>query len=379
MTRPVSLACALLLASALMGGCRGERGGDPAADPRIVGERISFPAGAPQLGMLGVEPASRSKPAPAILSGRLVWNDDATARVFTPFAGRVRRVLVDVGQEVREGTPLAEVASPDFGEAQADERTAESDDRLARSNLDRIRDLYDHGAAARKELEAAEAELARSSAQRARTRARIASCGARADSVDGLFVLRSPIAGAVVERNLTTGPEIRPDQMLANAPQLFSPLFILSDPRRLWIEIDATESDVANLRAGAEVRLTTAALPGRSFGARIDHVSESIDPVTHAVRARGSLDNALRLLKAEMFVNLEFQQAASAEASLPARAVFLKGDRHYVFVEERPGTFARREIRVDAREDGDVRVANGVRIGERVVTDGCLLLEHLLD
>lgn len=360
-------------------GCRSAAVPDPVPDPRIVGESISFPLRAPQLKALAVEPAAAPSTEAAHMFGRLVWDEDATVRVFTPFAGRVRRVLVDVGQRVSRGAPLAEVESPDFAEAQAEARTAASDLVLAEQNLTRLRELYDHGAAARKDLEVAEAERARAESQRARAAARIGSYGARADSITGLFVLPSPIAGTIVERTISPGQEIRPDQMLANAPQLFSPLFVLSDPARLWIQLDASEADLAWLSPNTALRFTSSALPGRSFQARIDVVSESIDPGTHTVRARGMVENHDHALKAEMLVSAEVPARRGSGASVPEAAVILKGDRHYVFVEEKPGTFVRREVEIGAERDHEIEVPSGVRVGDRVVTEGCVLLEQLLD
>src|SRR5262249_19082547 len=153
------------------GGCRQAAGGDAMPDASVVGDRISFPAGAPPLELLGVETAQPSAGGRSTLFRRPVWDDDATARVFTPVARRGRRVLVHAGDDVRAGSPLAEVESPDFGQAQAEARTAESDLQLAAGSLARVRDLYEHGAAAHKEIEAAEADRARAAAQEARTRA----------------------------------------------------------------------------------------------------------------------------------------------------------------------------------------------------------------
>jgi len=373
------LVVTLMVLSAFASGCTTKPKWPVPPGANIVGSEVSFSPGAPQLGALGVERAGGATATAEQLFGRLVWNDDATVRVFTPFAGRVRRVLVDVGQVVERGTPLAEVDSPDFGQAQADARTAESDLQLAESNLARLTELLDHGAAARKDLEAAEAERAKARAQRARALATLAACGGSADSVTGLFVLRSPIAGTVVERNLTPGQEIRPDQMLANAPSLCSPLLVLSDPSRLWVQVDAPEAQVGALRPGATFRFSSTALPGRSFGGHIDVVSESIDPATRTFRARGTVSNPGRLLKAEMYVAVEIPRETLGAASVPARAVFLKGDRHYVFVERKPNTFARQEVRVGDEQDSRVDVTAGLKAGERVVTDGSVLLEQILD
>src|SRR5262249_13760396 len=178
----------------------------------------------------------------------------------------------------------------------------------------------------------------------ARAQARVGSCGGTADAVTGLFLLRCPIAGVIVERTLTPGQEIRPDQMLANAPQLFSPLFVVSDPRRLWIQIDATDGEAACLEPGAAFMFTSPALPGESFHGRIDRVAEAIDPGTHTLRARGTVENPLRRLKSEMYVQVLVPGHATAGVALPSRAVLLHGDRHFVFVEEAPGTYARHEV-----------------------------------
>ena len=126
-------------------------------------------------------------------------------------------------------------------------------------------------------------------------------------------------------------------------------------------------------------RFTSSALPGHVFTGRIDRVSESIDPNTHTVRARGTVANPHRLLKAEMYVDVEIPGHRSAAASVPARAVFLLGEKHYAFVEETPGTFVRHEVRVAAEQDARVLVTGGLRAGQRVVTDGSILLQQLLD
>jgi cobalt-zinc-cadmium efflux system membrane fusion protein len=111
----------------------------------------------------------------------------------------------------------------------------------------------------------------------------------------------------------------------------------------------------------------------------MDRVSEAIDPVTHTLHARGTVANPRHQLKAEMFVSVVVPGAAATGTSVPVRAVVLVGERHFVFVEEAPGAFHRREVRVGAERDTDVLVTAGVRPGERVVTDGSVLLEHLLD
>jgi len=160
-----------------------------------------------------------------------------TARVFTPFAGRVHHVLVDVGGRVRQGEPLAIIESPELAQAQDGERNTRSALRLTDENCQRLRALFDYGVATGEDLERAEANRARASADHQRALARLSSFGVGSDSVSGIFYLRSPIAGTVVERNLTPGQEVRPERMRSS---LYSPLFVI-EPSRLWIDVDAAE------------------------------------------------------------------------------------------------------------------------------------------
>ena len=105
---------------------------------------VSIQKGSPQLGVLGIEAAGQPQATVLRLNGRLAWDDRATVRIFSPFGGRVVRVLAEPGRTVHQGEPLALVASPDFGQAQADARKATGDFTLAERTLARVRDLLEH-------------------------------------------------------------------------------------------------------------------------------------------------------------------------------------------------------------------------------------------
>jgi len=352
---------------------------EPLPGPEVAGARISFPADSAQLTSLELAPVELCAPASTPLSGRLVWNDDVTVRVFTPFAGRVRKIMADVGQTLEQNAPLAEVESPDFGQAQADARKAASDLKLAQRNLVRARELLAHGAAAQKEVDAAEASQSQADSEHARAAAKLAGYGASAGSLDELFVLRSPLAGVVVDKSVNPGQEIRPDQMLANMPQFTAPLFVVSDPARLWIQIDATEVDLPRLQPTREFTFTSRAYPEQTFTGRVDKVSEFIDPSTRTIKVRGTVDNSRRLLKAEIFVNVNLPGGEAPALSVPAAAVFLKGEKHFVFVQDRPGQFTRQEVDIGSEQAGRVLILSGLQVGEQVVTYGCVLLQRLME
>ena len=349
------------------------------ADPKITGDTIVFASGSPQVAAFELAPAELHAPASTQLSGRLIWNEDVTVRVFTPFAGRVQKIMVDIGQPVEKNAALAEVESPDFGQAQADARKAAADLKLAEQSLARLRELLAHSAAAQKDVEAAEDTEAEAAAENARAIAKLAAYGASADSVDEVFTLESPLAGTVVDKRVTPGQEIRPDQMLANIPEITDPLFVISDPTRLWIQIDATELDLARLQPGREFTFTTRAFPDEVFTGRVDKVSEFIDPDTRTIKVRGSVDNPSAKLKADMFVNVNVSSDAAPALTVPDAAVFLKGDKHYVFVQDQPGQFTRQEVSIGSEDAGRVLILSGLQAGQQVVTDGCILLQQMME
>jgi cobalt-zinc-cadmium efflux system membrane fusion protein len=350
---------------------------------KVDGDRLTYPPNAPQLAYLTVEAAEPRRLAVSHLTGRLFLSDDATVRVYTPVAGQVTAVRVDVGQAVKRGTALAEIRSPDYGQALADARSAQANLATADKAYARSRDLLLHGAAAQKDVEAAEAAYEASLAERDRALARLKLYHGSESSTDDAYSLLSPIDGVVVERNINPGQEVRADQMLANATNLFAPLFVVSDPTRLWIQVDAAETDLASLLPGQKLHVVSKAFPDRVFDGAVVNIGPSLDPSTRSVRVRGEVYNPGNLLKAEMYVTVdvvrEVSTVAQAGVEIPSKAVFTIDRKTYLFAELSPGQFERREVVIGTEKDGKVPIRSGIAAGQRVVTEGALLLQAVLD
>jgi len=380
-SRYLSFGCLALLGLA---GCgRGSKQAPEAPAPKVEGAQVTFPAQAPQLASLTIQAAEPRRLAISHLTGRLYLADNATVRIFTPVAGQVSAIRAEVGDVVAAGAPLAEINSPDFGQALADARAAEANRVAADKAYARAQDLFAHGAAAGKDVEAAQAAAAAAAAERDRAIARLQLYHGSETGADQVYVLRTPLAGIVVEKNINPGQEVRADQMLANATNLFAPLFVVSDPSKLWLQVDAAETDLADLQAGQKIRVTSPAFPGRVFGGAIANISPSLDPVTRTVRVRGVVENPGGLLKAEMYVTVDVvrdeTRVAGAGVEIPSKAIFTVADKSYLFVELAPGRFERRAVRIGTEQDGKVPVLAGVATGERVVTEGALLLQAVLE
>ena len=342
-----------------------------AAPWKVEGQRV-LPGNSRAVAGLRVGSAGTAREGYAQVSGRLMWTDETTARVFTPFNGRIERILVNPGQHVEKDQPLLRLTSSDYGQAQSEARKADADLRMARRQFERAHDLLDAGVLARKDFEQSEADLRHAEAEAARTSARLRSLGERRDEVDGTFTLRTPFAGVIVERAVNAGTEVR-----ADAP---TPLFVVTDPHRMTVQLDIPESLSSAVAAGEDIEFSISSMPGRKAHARITHLAAEVDPLTQTVRARGTVSNEDLALRGESFIEAMVPLPASAEAPVrvPADALILVGDQHYVFAQD--GTsYLRVPVRIAALGNDGVEVIGDVRAGQHIVIDGALYLEQLLE
>jgi cobalt-zinc-cadmium efflux system membrane fusion protein len=362
----------LLLAALLLTACNPPAEKAAVAQPRVEGQAVVFPAGSPQLAALITEKVEPRREAVMRFTGRLVWDEDRTVRVFSPLGGRVMSIGVKLGETVRAHRMLAVIAAPELGSAQSDARKAEQDDLLAKKSLTRVEELHAAGVAPLKDLQAAQAEAARAAAERARTTERLALYGAASATVDQRFTLAAPIGGVVVERNLNSGQELRPDA------QTDKGLFVISDPSHLWFVLDVVEADVGAVHAGEEVQIGATMLGDDTLTGKIINIADFVDPQTRTVKVRGTLDNPQRRAKADMFVTAKLKVPSVRGFVVPTNSVFLRGEQNYVFVDAGNGRFVRKPVLLGPTSEGRQVVLDGLTAEDKVVVDGGLLLEGLL-
>ena len=144
------------------------------------------------------QPFARQIEAPAVIA----FNPTQLAQVIIPFSGRVTRSHTQLGQSVGAGTPLFEIISADFVEAQKEYFQAKSERELAQTNFQRYQELFNNGVASQRDLDEArnEFELADKEFRNATAIAGIFHSNPARMTVGEPLVIRSPIAGEVIER-----------------------------------------------------------------------------------------------------------------------------------------------------------------------------------
>lgn len=335
-------------------------------------DTLHFEANAPQLAFLQIK-LVESYPEPLVepLNARLAYDDNQTARVFSPIAGRVLKIAVDAGREVKAGEELLVLDAPDYAQATSDLAKAKTDLQRKRLAFERARGLLMSSGISLKELEAADADFHQAEAEAKRAEARLHNLQSSASVTDGKFVLRAPISGTISERQVNLGSEVRTDAT--------APLFVITDSKQLWALIDLPERYLDKVALGQPVSVEVDAYPGEAFKGKITVIAEALDPVTRRIQVRAEIDNNLHRLKPEMFARVTpVADSASNMPRVPNSALFTLGLHNYVFVEQAPGVLQRRHVDLGLQSHEYSYVKEGLHAGERVVTSGALLLNSEL-
>ena len=330
---------------------------------------LRYPEGAPQLTMIQSQ-ALPSSPIPLTdpLSARLVYDEDATARIAVGISGRIVAIHAAPGDAVKAGQVLAEIDSPDFGTAYADVNKARADERRKRQAVDRAKELVPGEAIPVKDWESLQADLEQARAETARADQRLTNLNPRGLAIKGQRLsLTTPITGVVTDRTATPALEV--------SPALNAPLFVVTDPKRLWVMIDLPEKLLGRVKPGSSVAIESDAYPDERFTAKIAQLGRAVDVNTRRVQIRARLDNPEQKLLPEMFVRAYVLQDSGVGVRIPNSALINQGIYAFVFVQTHPGEFQRRKVTLLTRGGDFSYVSDGLQDGERVVTAGALLLD----
>ena len=181
---------------------------------------------------------------------------------------------------------------------------------------------------------------------------------------------RSPVSGVVADRSVSPGQFISAGGA--------APLMTITDLSHVWLIAQLAEGEAASVHLGDQVTVTTPALPGRQFAARVDNIAAALDPVSRRLAVRATVANPGQALKPQMFAAFTIRRTigAAAGALVPSAAVIHEGDSARVWVLGRDGLLRARSVTVRAGEGGYTQVSAGLQPGDRVVTSGALFVNE---
>lgn len=359
----------------------------PAApvDPSQLGPAApadSFKVTPQQMAALKIEPvALMSFRAETVTEGSIALDDDLVTPVFSPFSGRVTRVIAKLGDHVTRGAALLAVEASEFVQAQSDLVTAKAQYDLAAANEKRQHELYDAQGAALKDWQQAQVDLATAQGALAAVRNRLRILGKTAAEIDALeqgpkvpamnpeSAVMAPISGTIVQRKVGLGQYIQ-----AGASD---PVFSIGDLSTVWLIANVRETDAPLMHVGDPVEVHVLAYPDRVFDAKISYVAPSIDAATHRLVVRADVGNREGLLKPQMFARFTILTGSETSAvGVPQNAVVYEGDTTRVWVNDAKGALSLRQIKTGRSNANMVEVLSGLKAGERVVVSGAVFIDR---
>jgi cobalt-zinc-cadmium efflux system membrane fusion protein len=340
----------------------------------------TFRATAQQLKSLTVEPVGlHGFVSEELTEGKIAVNADRATPVFSPYSGRVTRVIAGLGDTVKAGAPLAAVEAAEFVQAQNDLTTAASQVKIARINETRKHALYDAKGGSLQDWQQSQADLTAAETALDSVRNRLKILGKSDAEITALeashpmnptATIAAPISGVVVDR------QVGPGQFLQAGSG--TPVFTIADPSSVWLLANVREADSGLVHLGQPVDVHVLAYPKRVFKARVSYVAALVDPVTHRLLVRAEIDNLDGALKPEMFANFRILTGdAVAAPAVPESAVVYEGDLAHVWVLSDGGLLAYRAIRTGRNNDGLIEVLDGLKPGEQIVTKGGLFIDQV--
>ena len=305
------------------------------------------------------------------LSGKITFNEDDVVKVFPLVSGHVAEVKVSLGDYVQKGQLLATVRSSDMAGYFNEYRAAESELTIAKKNMDVTADMRKSGVSSEKDYLTAQSEYQKAVAEFNKVREVLKIYGgnmAQKDSAGSAYMIKAPIGGFIVEKNVNTGMELRSDD--ANN------LFTISDLKEVWATANVYETDISKIRKGGDAGVTTLSYPDRKFSGKVERISNLLNPETNVMSVKIRLKNPDYTLKPGMFANISILFPGTEKKLLvPSRSVLFDDSKNYVVLFKKQCDVSMQAINIYKPVDDKTYIEEGtLHEGDVVVSQNGLFV-----
>jgi cobalt-zinc-cadmium efflux system membrane fusion protein len=327
-----------------------------------------------------------------VTEGKIAVDEDRSTPIFSPYAGRVTKLLARPGDSVTAGQPLFILEATDMVQAQNDFRTAIAGANKARSQLNHVeivdkrnKALYEGKAVALKDWQQSQADLtaaqndlrsAETALEAARHRLRI--LGRTDDEITAFqekgaisaeTAIFAPIDGTIVQRKVGPGQYVNVGAS--------DPVFVIGDLSTVWLTAYVRETEAGRVRVGEDLQFTVLAHPDHVFTAKLNYVATALDPTSRRLAVRATIDNPAAFLKPEMYASVGiFTEQDVAGVAVPREALIYEGNSARIWVAHEDRTIELRQIKTGLTNGRMIQVLEGINAGERVITRGSLFIDR---
>jgi len=309
---------------------------------------------------------------------KVLANQDNEALVGSLVQGRVCKVFVKAGDNVKAGQELMHVEGLEIGQIKAGFLSAKANLEYQKSNYERQKKLIEQNVGAQKNLLETQNEYEKAQAEYNAEKNRINAIGLTESGVEdgrhatadehssGTLPIKSPISGIVVERNVVIG------QLIEATTTAFKIINLSS----VWVDGQIYEKDAGKITGKTAVDFIASSYPDEPFKGMVTYIGQVIDEKTRTITIRAEFSNAAGKLKPQMFGELRIPNKNNSTALLvPAEALVKIDNADYLFIQKEDTAFEKMPVTVCCAQNELVEITKGLKDGDKIVVKGAFYLK----
>lgn len=297
-------------------------------------------------------------------NGTVDFNTNNVVSVFPLVSGNVQNINVMPGDYVHKGQVLGVIKSAEVANYNSALTDAEASVRLTSRQLAQQKELYKSGLAS--QVDITNAEVAHEQAEAARTAAQQV-LSVNGNSKNGEYIIKAPIDGFVVQKNVNNGMSIRTDN---NAG-----LLTISDLKNVWVQANVYEGNIAKVKQGDAVDVSIISYPDQTFKGKVNEIMNVLDQTSKVMKMRVVLDNPKYLLKPGMFATISLNDDENKKGiSVSSKALVFDHSQYYVITVKGKKDVQIRPVEIIGINGATVYIKSGLAPGERVISSNALLI-----
>ncbi|PZP44474.1 MAG: efflux RND transporter periplasmic adaptor subunit [Pseudopedobacter saltans] len=298
------------------------------------------------------------------LTGVVDFNQDNMVHIYPLVSGNLQGIKVMLGDYVHAGDVLGTIKSTDVAGMSSSLVNAQANLSVTKRALDAAKSMFQSGLNAQTDVVSAEGDFKQAQAELARVKQvmQINGAGSGVNSI-----IKAPISGFVVEKNVTNNTYIRSDNG--------NPMFTISDLKNVWVMANVYESSITKVRKGDRAEVTTLSYPDRVFNGSVSEVMNVLDPQSKVMKVKIALPNTDYALKPQMFTTVNIIQNEGGQSlAVPASALIFNDSQYYVLVYKSPSDIRITPVTISGTTANYTYIKSGLQQGDVLIASQALMI-----
>jgi cobalt-zinc-cadmium efflux system membrane fusion protein len=297
------------------------------------------------------------------LTGMVDFNQDKQVNIFSLVSGNIQDIKVQLGDYVNAGQVLAIVKSSEMAGYSNSLVIAQTTVTAAKKQLDATNDLFQSGLASILDVTNAQVNYDQAVSQLAMAKRILKING---DNINGEYVIKAPISGFIVQKNVTNNTSVRAD----NGTNLFT----ISDLKEVWVQANVYEANVEQVNLGDYVEVSILSAPNKVFVGKIDKILNVLDPTSKVIKVRIVLPKPDYILKPQMFASVLVSNPEKGREALcvPSKSLVYEKSRYYVLKYSGKGKADITPVEILNTLGDKTYVNSGINEGDKIIASTTL-------